>query len=92
MNEKNRENESLKSKILTFRQQLKFKVGRLRQFEELLQVPTAPKGPCPTQDEYSQLLGQKEKQMLELKRQVADRDKFIQQQVRINNDFKECLN
>lgn len=92
LNEKNRENESLKSRILTFRQQLRFKVARLRQYEEILAakpfVAPTDKDGVPGYVEYevyASEISQKEKEIVQLKRKIEDRDKYIQEQkIKIN--------
>lgn len=78
---KNKENIVLKKQLEEIRQQLKFKVSRLRQFEGMppftnIATSSIQKGDT----DYSQLLRKKDDQIAELQRQVEDRNKFIADQ------------
>lgn len=73
LNTKNRENEVLKNRILMFRQQLKFKVSRLRQFQGM--PPQGSESPKDSDSSHKDLEIQK------LKQQIQDRDQLISEQV-----------
>ena len=78
LNAKTKENEMLKNRITQFRQQLKFQVSRLRQFQSMPPQPT--RGRSEDVDEPDLLL-QKDLEIEELRKQIEDRDKFISEQV-----------